>query len=56
MLPSAGTGENMADKILEFRNIEKAFGGIKALSDVSIDIVRGEVHAIVGENGPENQH
>lgn len=51
MLPSAGTGDNMADKILEFRNIEKAFGGIKALSDVSIDIVRGEVHAIVGENG-----
>ena len=41
----------MADKILEFKNIEKAFGGIKALSDVSIDIVRGEVHAIVGENG-----
>lgn len=49
--PAAGTGDYMADKILEFRNIEKAFGGIKALSDVSIDIVRGEVHAIVGENG-----
>ncbi len=41
----------MADKILEFRNIEKSFGGIKALSDVSLDIIRGEVHAIVGENG-----
>lgn len=51
LFPAAGTGDYMADKILEFRNIEKAFGGIKALSDVSIDIVRGEVHAIVGENG-----
>lgn len=43
--------ERMADKILEFKNIQKSFGGIKALSDVSLDIVRGEVHAIVGENG-----
>lgn len=45
------TGGNMTDKILEFRNIQKSFGGIKALSDVSLDIIRGEVHAIVGENG-----
>ena len=41
----------MPEKILEFQNIVKAFGGIKALSDVSLDIERGEIHAIVGENG-----
>lgn len=41
----------MTENILEFQHIEKAFGGIKALSDVSLDILKGEVHAIVGENG-----
>lgn len=41
----------MPEKILEFHNIVKAFGGIKALSDVSLDVEKGEIHAIVGENG-----
>ncbi|MDO4343281.1 MAG: sugar ABC transporter ATP-binding protein [Eubacteriales bacterium] len=41
----------MTENILEFQHIEKSFGGIKALSDVSLEIRKGEVHAIVGENG-----
>jgi putative multiple sugar transport system ATP-binding protein len=32
-------------------NITKEFSGVKALDGVSIDVVRGEVHAICGENG-----
>ncbi|TFC32058.1 ATP-binding cassette domain-containing protein [Cryobacterium sp. TMT1-62] len=32
-------------------NIVKDFSGVKALDGVSIDVVRGEVHAICGENG-----
>ncbi|MBE0414897.1 ATP-binding cassette domain-containing protein, partial [Yoonia sp.] len=32
-------------------NITKQFSGIMALSDVSVDIYPGEVHAILGENG-----
>ncbi|MBI9105467.1 MAG: sugar ABC transporter ATP-binding protein [Spirochaetales bacterium] len=32
-------------------NISKEFPGVKALTDVSISIKAGEVHAIVGENG-----
>src|SRR4051794_1367982 len=31
--------------------ISKHFGGVAALTDVSLDIRRGEVHALLGENG-----
>ncbi|WP_138484333.1 sugar ABC transporter ATP-binding protein [Dyadobacter bucti] len=31
--------------------ISKAFPGVKALSDVNLDIYEGEVHALCGENG-----
>ena len=31
--------------------ISKQFSGVTVLSDIDIDISRGEVHAVVGENG-----
>ncbi len=37
--------------IVEFKNITKAFSGIKALDDVSFRIKKGEVHCLLGENG-----
>jgi len=37
--------------ILEMRSITKEFPGVKALSDVSILVRAGEIHAICGENG-----
>ena len=37
--------------VLEARNVSKSFAGEKALSGVSLDIRRGEVHALMGENG-----
>ncbi len=37
--------------ILEMRNISKTFPGVKALSNVSLTIYPGEVHALMGENG-----
>lgn len=37
--------------LLSIRNITKVFPGVKALDRVSLDIKRGEVHALVGENG-----
>lgn len=36
---------------LEMRNISKAFPGVQALSDVSIQVRPGEVHVLLGENG-----
>jgi putative multiple sugar transport system ATP-binding protein len=37
--------------ILEMRSITKEFPGVKALSDVSMTVTAGEIHAICGENG-----
>ena len=37
--------------MLEMKNIFKSFGGVKALSDVSLCVKPGEVRALVGENG-----
>ena len=37
--------------ILEMRGITKTFPGVKALSDVTLKVERGEIHAICGENG-----
>lgn len=37
--------------MLEIQGISKQFPGVKALDNVSITIVEGEVHGLVGENG-----
>ncbi|MEV0902847.1 multiple monosaccharide ABC transporter ATP-binding protein [Actinoplanes sp. NPDC049802] len=42
---------NDTTPILEMRGITKTFPGVKALSDVTLSVARGEVHAICGENG-----
>jgi ABC-type sugar transport system ATPase subunit len=36
---------------LSLRNIHKSFGGIVAVEDLSLDIQRGEIVALVGDNG-----
>lgn len=41
----------MTDIILQAKNISKAFVGVQALSDVSLDIHTGQIHCLVGENG-----
>tara|TARA_R110002020_G_scaffold11340_14_gene42762 strand:+ start:1854 stop:3386 length:1533 start_codon:yes stop_codon:yes gene_type:complete len=41
----------MTKTILEMRGITKTFPGVKALSDVNLDVREAEIHAIVGENG-----
>jgi ABC-type branched-subunit amino acid transport system ATPase component/ABC-type branched-subunit amino acid transport system permease subunit len=37
--------------VFEVRNASKAFGGLQAVRDVSIQVVRGEILGIIGPNG-----
>lgn len=41
----------MSDRLLTVENVSLAFGGVKAISDVSFDIAPGEIRAIIGPNG-----
>lgn len=41
---------------LEMKGITKHFGGVKALTDVSLSVEPGEIHALIGENVPVNLH
>ena len=42
---------NTQNPLVELRNIEIAFGGIKAVDDVSVDLYPGEVVGLLGHNG-----
>ena len=39
------------EALLSVDNISLSFGGVKAISDVSFDIIKGEIRAIIGPNG-----
>ena len=41
----------MSDLLLQTRDLSKAYGGVQALSEVSMEIRAGEIHALIGENG-----
>lgn len=52
--PTHKTENNKSSKkepLVSLRGIHKSFGGIKALTDVSLDISPGEVLGLVGDNG-----
>lgn len=41
----------IADPLLTLSGVNKHFGGVRALADISVTFRAGEVHALVGENG-----
>ncbi|MFV0503060.1 MAG: sugar ABC transporter ATP-binding protein [Lachnospirales bacterium] len=41
----------MSETILELRDITKIFPGVKALDKVQFSLKKGEIHALMGENG-----
>ena len=40
-----------AEYVLEMKNITKRYGENTVLSDVSLSVRPGEIHALLGENG-----
>jgi len=42
---------HFTETLLTVENISLSFGGVRALSDISFDIRKGEVRAIIGPNG-----
>ena len=42
---------NVTESILRAERISKQFTGVRALDEVDLELIPGEVHALVGENG-----
>jgi branched-chain amino acid transport system ATP-binding protein len=49
--PVAAAKRRIGEVILDIQNISLAFGGVKALTDISFDVREHEVRAIIGPNG-----
>ena len=47
----AGRGAGAGETLLSVEGVSLAFGGVKALTDVSFDVRKGEIRAIIGPNG-----
>ena len=45
------TKSDQSDSLLRCRDIELAFGGLRALKGVSLDIAKGQIFGLVGPNG-----
>ena len=45
------TARAIGDTLLDVRDISLSFGGVRALTEVSFDIRKGEIRAIIGPNG-----
>ncbi|MBX2832951.1 MAG: ABC transporter ATP-binding protein [Rhodospirillales bacterium] len=41
----------MSEYILDVTDVDKNFGGLRALSDINLRVKKGTVHAIIGPNG-----
>ncbi len=51
LVPISQKGRNMSKIILKMEEIIKEFSGVRALDRVSLEVIEGEIHALVGENG-----
>ncbi len=50
-LPSFLTPESLKATVLEVEGISKNFGGIRAVSNATLAVGAGEIHALIGPNG-----
>jgi ABC-type branched-subunit amino acid transport system ATPase component/ABC-type branched-subunit amino acid transport system permease subunit len=50
-MPAFLTPEGLEGTVLEVKGISKHFGGIRAVTNASLEIGAGEIHALIGPNG-----
>ena len=41
----------MSNMVLDVSDVDKSFGGLRALSNINLRIKEGTTHAIIGPNG-----
>jgi len=41
----------VTEKVIEVRNVSKAFGGLRAVDDCSLSVMRGSITGLIGPNG-----
>ena len=41
----------MNDVLLEMKEINKSYSGVQVLHNVNLKVRKGEIHALMGENG-----
>jgi general nucleoside transport system ATP-binding protein len=51
MTASSGNAGGRATPVIRMQGIDKYFGPVRANRDASLEVMPGEIHAIVGENG-----
>ncbi|MBA3273966.1 MAG: sugar ABC transporter ATP-binding protein, partial [Chthoniobacterales bacterium] len=51
MQPTAASTSGSQPPVLVAEHMTKSFGGVTVLRDVGFDLIRGEVHTLLGENG-----
>jgi branched-chain amino acid transport system ATP-binding protein len=49
--PTADDGIAPGGLLMDVRNVSLSFGGVKAVTDISFDVKKGEIRAIIGPNG-----
>jgi len=50
-LVASDDGIAKGDLLMDVRNVSLSFGGVKAITDISFDVRKGEIRAIIGPNG-----
>ena len=48
---AADDGIAPGELLMDVRNVSLSFGGVKAVTDISFDVRKGEIRAIIGPNG-----
>ena len=49
-------GVIQVEYVIEMLNIRKALGNFVANDNITLQLKKGEIHALLGENGAENPH